>query len=173
MKFTTTKGDFVIAVNKSDSPNGANRFFNLVNIGYYNDVAFFRAIDGFMVQFGLHGQGPVNAAWRKAQITDDPVKGSNKRGMVTFAKSGAPNSRTTQVFINFKNNGNLDAMGFSPFGEVVEGMDIVDGLYKGYGEGAPRGRGPSQGRIQREGNAYLKKDFPELDYVKTAVVVTE
>ncbi len=170
-KFETTKGAFVVAVDRSKSPQGADRFYNLVKIGYFGDTAFFRAIDGFMVQFGLHGEPSVNRAWRQAQIDDDPVKGSNKRGMVTFAKQSAPNSRTTQIFINYKDNANLDGMGFSPFGEVVEGMDVVDSLYKGYGEGAPSGRGPSQGRIQSEGNAYLKKDFPELDYIKSASII--
>ena len=171
VKFETTKGDFVIQVKRGEAPVGADRFFNLVKIGFFNDVAFFRVIDGFMVQFGLHGEPAVNKKWRAAQIDDDPVKGSNTRGMVTFAKQSSPNTRTTQVFINFKNNANLDGMGFAPFGEVVEGMDIVDSLYKGYGEGAPRGRGPAQGRIQSEGNRYLKKDFPELDYVKSASIV--
>ncbi len=170
VKFTTTKGDFVVEVDRSLAPNGADRFYNLVKVGFYDDVAFFRAIDKFMVQFGLHGQGRVNATWRRARITDDPVKGTNKRGTITFATSGK-DSRTTQVFINFKNNANLDKMGFSQFGSVVEGMDIVDSLHKGYGEGAPRGRGPEQGRIQREGNAYLKKEFPELDYVKSATIM--
>lgn len=171
VKFETTKGDFVIEVKRDQAPLGADRFYNLIQIGFFNDAAFFRVIDGFMVQFGLHGQPPVNSKWRGAQIDDDPVKGSNKRGMVTFAKQNNPNTRTTQVFINFKNNANLDGMGFAPFGEVVEGMDIVDSLYKGYGEGAPRGRGPGQGRIQSEGNAYLKKEFPELDYIKGASIV--
>lgn len=170
VKFTTTKGDFVVEVDKKLAPNGADRFYNLVKLGFYDDVAFFRAIDKFMVQFGLHGQGRVNAAWRRARIKDDPVKGSNKRGTITFATSGK-DSRTTQVFINFKNNANLDGMGFSQFGSVVEGMDVVDSLHKGYGEGAPRGRGPAQGRIQREGNAYLKKEFPELDYIKSATIM--
>lgn len=171
VKFTTTKGDFVVEVARADAPMGADRFYNLVKIGFFNDVAFFRNIKGFMVQFGLNGSPAVNKVWRGAQIDDDPVKGSNKRGMVTFAKQNRPNTRTTQVFINFKNNGNLDGMGFAPFGKVVEGMDIVDSLYNGYGEGAPGGRGPSQGRIQSEGNTYLKKDFPELDYVKTATIM--
>ena len=171
VKFETTKGDFVVEVKRADAPMGADRFYNLVKIGFYNDVAFFRAIDGFMVQFGLHGEPPVNRKWRAARIKDDPVKGSNKRGMITFAKTGQPDSRTTQVFINFKDNKNLDGMGFAPFGNVVDGMKVVDSLHTGYGEGAPRGRGPNQGRIQSEGNKYLKKDFPELDYVKSASII--
>ena len=171
VKFATTKGDIVIEVKRADAPMGADRFYNLVKIGFFNDAAFFRAIKGFMVQFGLHGAPAVNKVWRGAQIDDDPVKGSNKRGMITFAKQSRPNTRTTQVFINFKDNANLDGMGFAPFGKVVDGMDVVDSLYTGYGEGAPGGRGPSQGRIQREGNAYLKKDFPELDYIKSASIM--
>ena len=171
VKFETTAGDFVIEVKRDQAPIGADRFYNLVKIGFYDDTAFFRAIKGFMVQFGLHGQPAVNKVWRGAQIDDDPVKGSNKRGMLTFAKQNRPNTRTTQVFINFSNNKNLDGMGFAPFGTVVEGMDVVDKIHTGYGEGAPRGRGPSQGRIQSEGNAYLKKDFPELDFIKKASIM--
>lgn len=171
VKFETTAGDFVIEVKREQAPLGADRFYNLVKIGFYDDTAFFRAIKGFMVQFGLHGQPAVNKVWRGAQIDDDPVKGTNKRGMLTFAKQNRPNTRTTQVFINFSNNKNLDGMGFAPFGTVVEGMDVVDKIHTGYGEGAPRGRGPSQGRIQSEGNAYLKKDFPELDFIKKASIM--
>jgi cyclophilin family peptidyl-prolyl cis-trans isomerase len=171
-KFTTTKGDFVIQVNREWSPNGADRFYNLVKIGYYNDTRFFRAVEGFMVQFGIHGDPAVNAKWRTARFPDDPVKQQNKRGYVTFAKSGMPNSRTTQIFINYVDeNVKLDGMGFSPFGQVVEGMSVVDSLYKGYGEGAPGGKGPDQGRLQSEGNAYLDKSFPELDGVKRAEIV--
>ncbi len=171
VKFETTAGDFVIEVKRDQAPIGADRFYNLVKIGFYDDAAFFRAIKGFMVQFGLHGEPAVNKVWRGAQIDDDPVKGTNKRGMLTFAKQNQPNTRTTQVFINFSNNENLDGMGFAPFGTVVEGMDVVDKIHTGYGEGAPRGRGPSQGRIQSEGNAYLKKDFPELDFIKKATIM--
>ncbi len=170
VKLDTTKGDIVIAVTRDWAPNGADRFYNLVKIGYFQDIAFFRVVDGFMAQFGIHGDAKVNKAWRMARIDDDPVKESNKRGFVTFATSG-PNSRTVQMFINYKDNTQLDKQGFSPFGRVVEGMDVVDKLYKGYGEGAPRGRGPHQGRIQSKGNAYLKKDFPKLDYIKSASIL--
>ncbi len=169
-KFETTKGAFVIQVTRSWAPLGADRFYNLVKSGYYDDVAFFRVISGFMVQFGIHGTPAVNDAWRAARIQDDPVTQSNAPGMVTFATSG-PNTRTTQVFINFGNNKALDAQGFSPFGKVVEGMDVVNKLYAGYGEGAPRGRGPSQAEMQKTGNAYLKASFPELDWVKKATIV--
>ncbi len=169
-KFITTKGDFTVEVHRDWAPNGADRFYNLVKIGYFYNIAFFRDIAGFMVQFGIHGSPDVNAKWHNANIPDDPASQSNKRGFVTFATAG-PNTRTTQLFVNFGDNGMLDSQGFAPFGQVVSGMDIVDGLYNGYGEGAPQGRGPDQGRLQGEGNAYLAKDFPLLDYVKTARLV--
>jgi peptidyl-prolyl cis-trans isomerase A (cyclophilin A) len=169
-KFTTTKGAFTIEVTRSLSPNGADRFYNLVKSGYFQDVAFFRVIPGFMGQFGIHGDPKVSAAWRGARIQDDPVKGSNKRGYVSFAMAG-PNTRTTQFFINLVDNSNLDSMGFSPFGKVVEGQDIVDKINGEYGEGAPRGRGPNQGLIQEKGNEYLKASFPNLDYIKSATLL--
>jgi len=169
-KFETTKGTFEVEVTRAWSPNGADRFYNLVKIGFFNDIAFFRVLDGFVAQFGIHGNPEVMGKWREARITDDAVKETNARGTLVFATAG-PNTRTTQLFINFGNNANLDGMGFSPFGKVVSGMDVVDSLYKGYGEGAPRGRGPDQGRIQSQGNSYLKEMFPELDYVKTATIV--
>ena len=170
-RFETIKGPFVIEVHRDWSPNGADRFYNLVKMGFYDDTKFFRTVENFMVQFGLHGAPEVNSVWRNSRIADDPVKQSNKRGFVSFAMAG-PGSRTTQVFVNYVDrNVNLDAMGFSPFGQVVEGMDIVDGLYKGYGEGAPSGRGPDQRKLQSQGTVYLKKDFPELDYVKKASIL--
>ena len=169
-QFTTTKGKIVIEVTRSLSPNGADRFYNLVKSGFFTDVAFFRVIPGFMCQFGIHGDPAVSAKWREANIADDPVKGSNTRGAITFATAG-PGTRTTQLFINFGDNTGLDGQGFSPFGKVVEGMDIVDKINGEYGEGAPGGNGPSQGRIQTEGNAYLKKDFPNLDYIKSASIL--
>jgi peptidyl-prolyl cis-trans isomerase A (cyclophilin A) len=169
-KFTTTKGAFVVEVERALAPLGADRFYNLVKSGFFDGTKFFRVVDGFMVQFGIHGDPSVAKAWKNANITDDPVKGTNTRGAITFATAG-PNTRTTQVFINFADNARLDKSGFASFGKVVEGMDIVDSLYKGYGEGAPRGRGPDQGRIQDEGNAYLEKDFPQLDGVKHAEIV--
>ena len=167
--FDTSKGKFVVEVTRASAPNGADRFYNLVKNGFFNDTRFFRVISGFMVQFGIHGDPAVSAAWRMARIPDDPVKESNKRGYVTFATAG-PNTRTTQVFINFRDNAGLDGQGFSPFGRVISGIDVVDKLYSGYGEGAPSGRGPNQGQIQAEGNAYLTKSFPEMDYVKTATI---
>lgn len=170
-EFSTTQGDFVIEVTRDWAPNGADRFYNLVKIGYFDDVAFFRNIEGFMVQFGINGDPAVNQKWNQSNIKDDPVQESNKPGYVTFAQSSSRNSRTTQIFINFGDNSQLDNMRFAPFGKVIEGMDVVESLYNGYGEGAPNGRGPDQGRIQREGNTYLKKAFPKLDYVKTAKIV--
>ncbi len=170
VKLETTQGDVLIDVTRAWSPNGADRFYNLVNIGYYDDTAFFRVIGGFMAQVGIHGDPRVNEAWRPARIQDDPVVESNTRGMVTFAKSSAPNSRTTQFFISFKDNSNLDGMGFAPFGKVQD-MGIVDKLYKGYGEGAPRGQGPSQGRAQTEGNTYFRAEFEKLDYIVSATIV--
>ena len=169
-QFDTTKGKITIEVTRALSPNGADRFYNLVRSGYFKDIAFFRVIPGFMCQFGIHGDPAVSAKWREANITDDPVKGSNTRGAITFATAG-PNTRTTQLFINFGDNHNLDRMGFSPFGKVSEGMDVVDKINGEYGEGAPGGMGPDQGRIQKEGNAYLKKDFPNLDYIKSAAIL--
>ncbi len=167
--FDTTKGTFVIDVHRDWAPNGADRFYNLVKSGFYDDVRFFRVIDGFMAQFGIHGNPAIAAAWRQSQIKDDPVKQSNKRGYVVFATAG-PNTRTTQLFINFGDNTGLDRQGFAPFGTVSTGMDVVDKIYSGYGKGAPRGRGPDQGRLQSEGNAYLAKDFPKLDYTKSAKI---
>jgi peptidyl-prolyl cis-trans isomerase A (cyclophilin A) len=169
VKLDTSKGAFVIQVNRDWAPNGADRFYNLVKNGFYDDTRFFRVISGFMVQFGINGDPKLSPAWRAARIPDDAVKQSNKRGNITFATSG-PNSRTTQVFINFKDNAGLDGQGFAPFGQVVSGMDVVDKLHAGYGEGAPNGRGPEQGRVQGEGNAYLKKDFPQLDFIKKASI---
>jgi len=168
-RFDTSKGPVVIQVTRDWAPNGADRFYNLVKHGFYDDTRFFRVISGFMVQFGINGDPQIAAPWRTATIKDDPVKQSNRRGMITFATSG-PDSRTTQVFINFGDNGGLDSQGFSPFGQVTTGMNVVDSLYSGYGEGAPSGRGPNQARIQREGNAYLSKEFANLDYVKKATI---
>lgn len=168
--FETTQGDFTVAVDRQWGPNGADRLFNLVRIGFFDDVAFFRVIEGFMGQFGLHGDPEVNAAWRNADIPDDEVLRSNTRGKLTFATRG-PNTRTTQLFINLGNNVTLDSQGFTPIGEVVDGMDVVDSLYDGYGEGAPQGDGPSQQRIQSEGNEYLRAEFEDLDYVERAILI--
>jgi peptidyl-prolyl cis-trans isomerase A (cyclophilin A) len=170
-KFVTTKGDFTVEVHRDWAPLGADRFYNLVKTGFFTDIAFFRVVKGFMVQFGIHGDPKVSAEWKHASIQDDPVgKASNTKGMVTFAMAG-PNTRTTQIFINYADNARLDGMGFPPFGKVVDGMKTVDAIEGMYGEGAPQGRGPSQGRIQSEGNTYLKASFPQLDYIKSASIV--
>lgn len=170
VKFDTSAGPFVVEVHRDWAPHGADRFYNLVKNGFYDDTRFFRVISGFMVQWGIHGDPSVMEAWRGAQIPPDKVKQSNKRGYITYAMGRSPDTRTTQVFINFADNSNLDGMGFAPFGQVTSGMNVVDKIYAGYGEGAPSGRGPEQGRIQMEGNAYLNKSFPKLDYIKTATI---
>ena len=155
---------FVIEVHRDWSPHGADRFYNLVKGGFYDEVRFFRVVPDFMVQFGINGDPAVSAQWRRESFPDDPVKEGNKRGNVTFAKTGAPDSRTTQIFINFKDNTFLDGQGFSAFGKVVSGMDVVDKIYSGDREN------PDQGQIQATGNAYLNKTFPKLDYVKKATI---
>jgi len=171
VELQTTAGPILIDVERAWAPKGADRFYNLVKIGYFEDVAFFRVIDGFMAQAGISGDPAVTRAWRSARIQDDPPTQSNTRGMVTFATSG-PNSRTTQFFINFVDNSRLDRMGFAPFGKVRD-MKNVDALHAGYGESAPRGRGPKQGDITSRGNAYLKAEFPELDYIESARIVED
>ena len=174
VKFETTKGDFVVEVYRDWSPLGADRLYYLVKNRFYNDVRFFRVIDGFMAQFGYHGNPEVSKVWTGMTFPDDPLnQKSNLRGYVTFAKRGDPNSRSTNLFINLVDNAYLDNSGFTPLGKVIEGMTVVDQLYSGYGEGAPRGRGPDQGRIQAEGNEYLNKNFPKLDYIKKAEIISE
>jgi peptidyl-prolyl cis-trans isomerase A (cyclophilin A) len=170
VKFDTSKGSFVVDVHRDWAPNGADRFYNLVKNGFYDNARFFRVISGFMVQFGINADPSLSSRWRTARISDDPVKQSNARGMITFATAG-PNTRTTQVFINYASNSSLDGQGFAPFGQVTSGMNAVDALYSGYGEGAPSGAGPEQGRVQGEGNAYLTTQFPKLDFIKSATIV--
>jgi peptidyl-prolyl cis-trans isomerase A (cyclophilin A) len=165
VKFNTAKGDFVVQVTRAWSPLGADRFYNLVKNGFYNGAAFFRIVPGFVVQFGLSPDPAVSKAWRDAKIADDPVTQSNHRGYLSFATAG-PGTRTTQVFINLVDNSRLDSMGFSPFGQVIEGMELIDKLNAEYGER------PDQGRVEAEGQSYLEKSFPRLDTVKTAVILT-
>ncbi|HJR52358.1 MAG TPA: peptidylprolyl isomerase [Gemmatimonadota bacterium] len=172
VSFETTRGDFVVEARRDWAPIGVDRFYNLVREGFFDEVRFFRVIEGFMAQFGIQGQPDVAAAWYSARIQDDPVEASNTRGRVTFAMAG-PGTRTTQLFINYADNSRLDDMGFAPIGEVVQGMEVVDALHAGYGEGAPRGRGPDQGRIHKEGNAYLSGEFPDLDWIRQAEIVEE
>ena len=168
--FTTTKGDFVVQVTRSWAPNEADRFYNLVKHGYFNGVEFFRVVPGFVVQFGLTGSPAVNKAWESANIKDDPVTQTNAEGTITFAQTGSPNSRSTQVFINLGNNAGLDhsGQGFAPFGQITSGMDVVTGLYGGYAD-APTGH---QEEITNQGNAYLEKNFPKLDSIKSAKITS-
>ena len=169
----TSKGDVTIDVTRAWSPRGADRFYDLVKGGFYDGAKFFRVIRSprpFMAQFGINGNPAVTAKWADANIADDPVTQHNTRGMISFATSG-PNTRSTQLFINYGDNSRLDASGFSPFGIVSSGMEVVDQFYADYGEGAPDGAGPDQGRIEKEGNPYLDSAFPKLDYIKTARIV--
>lgn len=163
-KFTTTRGDIVVEVTRAWSPRGADRFYNLVKYHFFDGAAFFRVVPGFVVQFGISPRPDVARVWQTANIADDPVTQTNARGTLTFATAG-PNTRTTQLFINLGSNANLDGQGFSPFGKVTSGMELVDQIYSEYGES------PDQGRIQGEGKAYLEKEFPKLDTIKTAVIV--
>jgi peptidyl-prolyl cis-trans isomerase A (cyclophilin A) len=171
VKLETTKGDIIIDVHREWAPLGAARFEELVSAGFYNDVAFFRVMAGFMAQTGVSGKPKLNAKWGNKPLRDEPPKQKNTRGMVTFAKAGL-NSRTTQFFINLVDNTQLDAMGFSPFGKVRD-MTAVEALYSGYGDGPPGGKGPNQQRIKQKGNKYLKAKFPKLDYIVSATIVAE
>jgi peptidyl-prolyl cis-trans isomerase A (cyclophilin A) len=170
VKFETSEGDFVVEVTKAWAPEGAERFHQLVRQKFYDNARFFRVVRDFVVQFGINGDPATNARWSRLTIKDDPVTQSNVRGSLTFATAG-PNTRTTQVFINLKDNTRLDKMGFAPFGRVAEGMDVVGRLYSFYGDGPPGGQGPEQHLIEAQGNAYLESQFPRLDYIKSATVV--
>jgi peptidyl-prolyl cis-trans isomerase A (cyclophilin A) len=172
VRFTTSRGVFDIKVHRAWAPRGADRLYYLASNGFFDGVRFFRVLSGFMAQFGAHGNPAVARGWDGRSILDDPVKHSNTRGTLTFATAG-PNTRTTQLFINYGSNVQLDGQGFSPLGEVVTGLSAVDSLYSGYGEGAPGGQGPNQGRISSEGNAYLMREFPKLDSIVTATVTGE
>lgn len=169
VEFTTTEGSFTVEVRREWAPRGADRLYNLARLGFYEGARFFRVIDGFVAQFGLSGRPRLDRLWRRHPIPDDPVRHGNVRGTVSFASAGE-DTRTTQIFVNLRDNTQLDSLGFAPVGEVVEGMEVVDRLYAGYGEGAPRGAGPAQSRIVREGNAYLEEEFPKLDYVEATRV---
>jgi peptidyl-prolyl cis-trans isomerase A (cyclophilin A) len=164
-RFETSKGAFVVEVTRAWAPIGADRFYNLVKNGFYDDVRFTRVIPGFMVQFGINGNPTVTRAWKSVPpLKDDPVKQSNVPAYISFATAG-PNSRTTQVFINYGNNARLDAMGFAPFGRVIEGMAVVSQLNSEYGER------PDQFEIEARGNGYLSRDFARLDFIRTATIV--
>jgi peptidyl-prolyl cis-trans isomerase A (cyclophilin A) len=165
VKFTTTKGDFVVQVTRAWAPIGADRFYNLVKHHFFEEASFFRVVPGFIVQFGLPANPQIAKVWQNANIKDDPVTQSNKPGYLTFATAG-PNTRTTQLFINFGDNAPLDRQGFAPFGQITSGMDVVQNIYSGYGER------PDQGAISSQGKTYLDKNFPNLDSIKTATVVS-
>jgi peptidyl-prolyl cis-trans isomerase A (cyclophilin A) len=164
VRLDTTAGPVVIQVTRDWAPLGADRFYNLVKNGFYDGVRFFRVIPGFMAQGGMNGDPAIQALWGRNNFNDDPVKQSNKRGYVTFAKTGAPNSRSTQIFINYGNNANLDSQGFAPFGQVTSGMEAVD-KFENYGKNVP-----DQGLITKEGNAYLQRDYPKLTVIKKATI---
>lgn len=170
VKFETTQGDFIVQVTRAWAPLGADRFYNLVRNHFYDGASFFRVLPGFVVQFGLSPYPQLSRVWADANIKDDRVVQSNHRGFLTYAMAG-PNTRTTQIFINLGNNERLDGMGFAAFGMITDGMEVVDKLYSGYGEGAPDGRGPNQELIQTRGRAYLQQGFPRLDSIKTATIV--
>lgn len=161
--FETTKGKFVVEAVHDWSPKGVDRFYQLVQEGFFKDIAFFRVVNNFVVQFGIHGDPNVSKVWREKTFPDDKVKESNKTGYISFATAG-PGTRTTQLFVNLRDNTNLDGMGFSPFAKVVEGLDVVKKITGEYGES------PNQAKIQSEGNAYLKKEFPKLDYIKSVTI---
>jgi peptidyl-prolyl cis-trans isomerase A (cyclophilin A) len=167
VKFDTTRGSFTVTVTRAWAPLGADRFYNLVKHHFYDNAAFFRVVPGFVVQFGISPAPAVSAAWKHTEIKDDPVTQTNKRGSLTFATAG-PNTRTTQIFINLKDNARLDGMGFSPFATVdANGMNIVEMMYEGYGDNA----GPDQDQLEKQGDPYLKKGWPKLDYIKSATLV--
>lgn len=173
VKFVTTKGDILIEVHRDWAPIAADRFYNLVKNRFFTDASFFRVVKGFMAQFGIPANPKIAAVWQPANIKDDPVKQSNKKGMLSFANTGQPNSRAAQMFINLADNTFLDRQDapFAPFGTVTEGMDVVMSLYSDYGDAPPQGHGPDQGRVQAEGKAYLDKSFPKLDSIKSATIL--
>ncbi|HVR82720.1 MAG TPA: peptidylprolyl isomerase [Planctomycetota bacterium] len=170
VKLETTRGDLVLRITRDWAPKGADRVYALVKSGYYDECRFYRVLPKYIAQFGINGTPTVAAKWKDLPIDDDPVRQKNTRGRVTFGKGG-PNSRTTNLFISLKDNTSLDSEGFAPIGEVLEGLELADQLFSGYGDGAPKGRGPSQKRIYEQGNAWLAKDFKDLDYIKKATVV--
>jgi peptidyl-prolyl cis-trans isomerase A (cyclophilin A) len=163
VKFDTSKGPFTVEIHREWSPLGSDRFYELVTTGFYDDARFFRIVPKFVVQFGISKDPKTSAHWQAMNIPDDPVREKNLRGYLTYAMGG-PNTRTTQIFINLADNVSLDTQGFSPFGRVIEGMNVVDSLYAGYGEA------PQQDLIQTQGNEYLKSQFPQLDYIKSAKI---
>ena len=170
VQLETSAGDLILEIHREWAPLGADRFYNLVNSGYYNETRIYRVIPGFMAQFGLNGDPYVNQAWKSQFIVDDPVVESNVRGRVAFAMSGV-HSRTTQVFISYDDNSELDEEGFTPIGEVIDGMDVAASFYADYGDGPPRGDGPYQAMAEARGNEYMDVDFPELTRIQRAHVM--
>jgi peptidyl-prolyl cis-trans isomerase A (cyclophilin A) len=171
VQFSTTRGDFVVTVTRAWAPLGADRFYNLVKHHFFDNASFFRVLPGFVAQFGISAYPAVNKVWEPAVIKDDPVTQANLRGYLTFA-TGGPNTRTTQAFINLVDNKRLDSMGFAPFGQVTDGIKVVDMFYDQYGEGAPSGGGPDQDQIQKQGKPYLDKGWPNLDFIKTTTIIS-
>ena len=169
VQFDTSKGPFVVEVTRDWAPRGVDHFYDLVKSGYYDGDRFFRVRPNFVVQFGISGDPATNRLWSTMAIPDDPVKEANRKGTVTYATRG-PQTRTTQIFINLRDNQPLDRQGFAPFGKVISGMDIVEQLYSGYGEMAPRGQGPDPNQIELQGNTYVENHFPRLDYIKKATI---
>ncbi len=167
VRFHTTKGDFSIEVIRAWAPNGADRFYNLVEHHFYDGATFFRVVPKFVVQFGIPADPKYGKIWSNANIKDDPVTQSNLPGTITYAQTSSPNSRSTQVFINFGSNSFLDSQRFAPFGKVTEGMSVVESFYSGYAD-QPTG---TQDQITNQGNAFLEKNFPKLDKIITARVV--
>lgn len=167
--FDTTKGPFVVEVTRAWAPRGADHFFDLATTGFYDGARFFRVVRNYVVQFGINGDPSINRLWSSTAIPDDAVKHSNVKGTLAFAQR-EPGSRTTQVFINLKDNKALDKDGFAPFGKVVSGLEVVESLYNSYGDMAPRGNGPDPKLIETQGNAYLESRFPRLDFIKKAAV---
>jgi len=171
VRFETSAGVFVAHVERAWAPKAADRFYNLVKNGFYDGVRFYRSVPNFMAQFGLHGEPVVNAVWSRQSFEPDPVKHSNKRMTLAFAMGGKPMTATTQVFLSFRDNSNLDALGFAAFADIVEGQDVAAKIFTGYGDMPQRGgKGPDTGRILKEGNAYLEKEFPKLDFIKKATI---
>jgi peptidyl-prolyl cis-trans isomerase A (cyclophilin A) len=169
--FDTSKGKIVVEIHRDWAPNGVDHFYTLVKTGFYDGSRFYRAIRGFVAQFGIAGDPKVNALWSTASIPDDPVKQSNVTGTLTFAAAQIPNSRSTQLFFNLRDNSqSLDPQGFATIGKVITGLEVMEGLYTGYGEMPPNGEGPDPIKIGSQGNAYLESQFPRLDFIKKATI---
>jgi peptidyl-prolyl cis-trans isomerase A (cyclophilin A) len=171
VNFDTSKGKVVVEIHRDWAPNGVDHFYTLVKTGFFDGSRFYRTIRNFVAQFGINGDPKTNALWASGNIPDDPVKESNVTGTLTYAATGMPNSRSTQLFFNLKDNGpSLDKQGFAPIGKVITGLDVMESFYTGYGSMAPEGEGPDPGKIASQGNSYLESQFPRLDFIKTATI---